>query len=364
MFKKATKSKQKLKLLLQAPSGGGKTYSSLLLASEIAKSEGKRVAVLDTENGSASLYADLFDFDVMELTDFSVNSYVKAMNSVKNIDDYSVLVIDSTTPEWEWVLNQVTNSSDRNKFTAWNKPSEYHEQFKKAILMFNKHLICTVRAKQEYAQTEGSDGKKKIEKLGLAPIQRDGFEYEFTTAFMIDTNNYAVASKDRTALFKHKGSFIINETVASELLEWLNNTPKQGQMEALQAIKEQMIKIEPTEYIALINEESGLASKISSNTELMCELKNYAMSLATDRGYKLNSDKTSFVKADEESAQIAEEDKVIDIYANPQTPADYQPPADDTYSATDKQTNLINILLRNLADINNVELKQYKADKY
>jgi len=292
MFIKATKSAQKLKLLLQGASGSGKTYSSLILATEIAKSTGKRIAFIDSENGSASLYADKFDFDVMELTDYSVNSYITALNQAKKSEDHSVVVIDSITQEWEWILDQV--SSSKVGYPAnWKQPSDMHNQFLKAILMFNKHLICTTRAKQDYSLQE-NNGKKSVQKLGLAPIQREGIEYEFTTAFMINSENKAEATKDRTSLFKNKGLFKIDEKTASTFLGWLNNTPVQEQLEYLQIAKENLATLTPDEYINYINNDIDV--KKISNTELVLELKKYAFDKATEQNYSINEDKTKFEK--------------------------------------------------------------------
>jgi AAA domain len=280
IFQKAVKSAQKLKLLLQGASGSGKTYSALILATEIAKSTGKRIAFIDSENGSASLYADKFDFDVMELKDYSVNSYITAFNQAKISDDHSVVILDSITQEWEWVLDQVS-ASTKGYPLNWKQPSELHSQFLKAILMFNKHLICTVRAKQDYSINE----QKKVQKLGLAPVQREGIEYEFTTAFMIDENNKATATKDRTSLFKNAGLFKINEATGKTFLDWLNNAPVQEQLDILQIAKETLQSKTPEQYIEYINNDSEI--KKISNAELVLELKKYAFDKAKEQGYEL-----------------------------------------------------------------------------
>lgn len=269
------------------------TFSSLILATEISKSTGKRIAFIDSENGSASLYADKFDFDVMELKDYSVHSYIKAMNEAMKSDDHSVVVIDSITQEWEWVLDQVSASTKGYPFN-WKQPSDMHNQFLKTILMFNKHLICTTRAKQDYSLQE-NNGKKSVQKLGLAPIQREGIEYEFTTAFMIDANNKAEATKDRTALFKDKGMFKITDNTAKIFIDWLNNKPAQEQLEILQIAKETLESLNPEEYIEYINNDSVV--KNISNAEILLELKKYSVEQASLKGYKLIDGK--FTKQDD-----------------------------------------------------------------
>lgn len=292
-IQKATKASQKLKLLLQGTSGSGKTYSSLILATEIAKKFNTKIIYVDTENGSASLYSDKFDFDVVELTNHSVNSYIETMQEIKNLPEYGVVVIDSITHEWNWVLEQVS-ASTKGYPQNWKAPTEAHDRFLKCILMFNKHLICTTRAKQSYETQDIGGGKKVVQKMGLAPIQREGIEYEFTTAFMIDSNNRAEVSKDRTGLFAKNELNIINKDTAKLLTDWLENSPTAEQLEFLQQAKETLDTTIPNTYIDYIN-NGELCRKIT-NAELLLELKEYSFDKATSQGYSINSNKTSFVK--------------------------------------------------------------------
>lgn len=289
MFKKATKSAQKLKLLLQGASGSGKTFSALILATEIAKSTGKRIAFIDSENGSASLYSDKFDFDVMELKDYSVDSYIQAMKEAEESSHHSVVVIDSMTHEWEWVKKQVdilANSTLKgNSYMAWSKGTELHNRFIKSILLFQKHLICTVRAKAEYETQENDKGKKSYIKIGLGAEMRNGIEYEFTSSFMIDQNNWCTADKDRTDIFKRREAFKITKEIGTLFLDWLNNKPAQEQIDILQKAKETLESKSPREYIEYINEDIEI--KEISNSELLLELKQYAFDKAVEQGYQL-----------------------------------------------------------------------------
>jgi KaiC/GvpD/RAD55 family RecA-like ATPase len=95
-FVKASKRQSKARIVITGPTGSGKTYSALSIASAL----GKRVAVIDTEQGSASLYSDQFDFDVLELTgDYHPQKYVEAIKSAASAG-YDVCVVDSITHEW------------------------------------------------------------------------------------------------------------------------------------------------------------------------------------------------------------------------------------------------------------------------
>lgn len=170
-FQKATKKKSKLRLTFDGPAGSGKTFSSLLLA----KNLGGRVALLDSERGSASKYANLFEFDTDDVGDFSPNTYVKKIEEAKG---YDVLIIDSLSHAWVGALEIVDREKD--KFgSGWRKVTPMHNKLVDAILTFPGHVITTMRSKMAYEQEKDANGKTVIRKLGLAPIQREGMEYEF-----------------------------------------------------------------------------------------------------------------------------------------------------------------------------------------
>lgn len=230
IFKKAQKSASKLKILLQGASGSGKTWSSLVLA----KSLGKKIAVIDTEKGSASLYADKFDFDVAEMSSpYEPEKFILAINEAEKAG-YDVIILDSISHEWQACLDLVTQIAkdkfSNNSYMAWSKVTPRHDKFVNAILQSNCHIIATTRAKTEYVTTS-SDGKKIAPtKIGMAGIQRDGLDYEFTVVFELTQSHLANATKDRTSLFDGK-DFIITEETGKELLKWLtiDPTPKENQ---------------------------------------------------------------------------------------------------------------------------------------
>lgn len=207
-FKKAERKQAKLRLALTGPSGAGKTYSALLIAGGI----GGKIAVIDTERGSASLYADLDglpEFDTLELNaPFSPEAYIEAIQDAERAG-YDILIIDSLTHEWNGkggvleIHDLVTRTKTKgNSYTAWGEVTPRHNAFIDAILQAKMHVICTMRSKSDFVLTENDKGKQVPKKVGLAPIQRDGLEYEFTVVLDIDKDgNYATASKDRTRLF-------------------------------------------------------------------------------------------------------------------------------------------------------------------
>ena len=226
-FKKATRLQIPLKLALTGPSGSGKTYSALLLARGLVGKKG-RIALIDTENRSASLYADLAgEFDTLEVSPpYTVDKYAEGVDAAIEAG-YDVLIIDSITHCWagEGGLLDQKNSLDarggrQNQYTNWAPITKLHEQFKGKILSSPIHIICTMRSKQDYVLEQNDKGKSAPRKVGMALIQRDGMEYEFTTVFDIAMNHEATASKDRTGLFDGK-YFKITGKTGKELLKWL-----------------------------------------------------------------------------------------------------------------------------------------------
>lgn len=224
-FQKATKKKSKLRLGLVGPSGSGKTYSALAIASGL----GSKVAVIDTERGSASLYADRFSFDVLELESFHPTKYVEAIHDAEKAG-YDVVVIDSLTHAWagkEGALELVDAAMKRqrtpNKFTAWGDVTPHHNALVDAMLQCRAHLIVTMRAKTEYVLEQDEHGKQRPRKVGMAAIQRDGMEYEFTIVGDLDLDHNYIITKSRVDFLDGKTINKPGPRLAADLLEWLNS---------------------------------------------------------------------------------------------------------------------------------------------
>lgn len=202
-LKKATKTQSKLRMAIFGPSGSGKTYSSLA----IAKGLGGKIAVIDTERGSASKYADKFDFDVIELETFAPQTYAEAIKFIES-QGYDLIIIDSLTHAWSGkggALEQVDNAAKRsgagNSYTAWRDVTPKHNEMIEAIVGSKCHIIATMRSKTEYVLESytGKNGQTKQapKKVGLAPIQRDGMEYEFDVVGEMNMENELIVSKSR-----------------------------------------------------------------------------------------------------------------------------------------------------------------------
>jgi AAA domain len=222
-LKKATRKQVKLRLNLSAPSGAGKTYSALLMAHGLC-GDWEKVAVIDTENNSASLYSHLGDFNVIDLQPpFTPEKYIEAINTCVNAN-MEVIIIDSSTHEWACLLEEnelLAQAKFRdNTWRAWSATTPRHDRFVAAVLNCNAHVITCTRSKTETVMGED----KKVKKVGMKDVQREGWEYELTVSLSIDRDTHmAIASKDRTELFEGKNPFIITKETGKLIADWCNS---------------------------------------------------------------------------------------------------------------------------------------------
>ena len=222
-FKKATKAAAKLRAAIFGPSGAGKTYTSLRVATGLAGEAG-RIAVIDTERGSASKYSDRFAFDVLELEDQTIQGYVDAIRLAAEAG-YSVLVIDSLSHGWQTLLEEVEKLAKAkyrgNTWSAWSEGTPLQRKLVQAILTFPGHVLATMRSKTEWTTVDDGRGKKSPQRVGLAPEQGKGVEYEFDLLVEISTEHIANVIKDRTGRFQDKLIEKPDERFGRELAAWL-----------------------------------------------------------------------------------------------------------------------------------------------
>lgn len=222
-FQKAKKEKIYLKVLLAGASGSGKSYSALKLATGIANKMGGRIAAIDTEAGRIRYYANEFDFDDLQLSEpYTPEKYIEAITQAVD-GGYSVLIIDSITHEWNYILDQVDKIPGTNSYTKWGKLTPRHNKFTEKMIQSPINIIATVRGKDAYVLEQDKNGKQVPKKVGLGYTQRDGLEYEYTVTFNIDqTNHVATAQKDNTHLFENKYE-MLTEKDGEALYEWANS---------------------------------------------------------------------------------------------------------------------------------------------
>jgi hypothetical protein len=189
---------------------------------------GKKIALIDTENSSASLYSDLVEFDTLDISPpYTVQKYQDAIRLAER-EGYDVIVVDSISHAWaaEGGLLSKKDSMDArggNSFTNFGVISKEHEVFKALLVNCKTHMICTMRSKQDYVIEQNEKGRSAPRKIGLAPIQREGMEYEFTTVLDVAMDHQAQASKDRTGLFGDNTAFKVTKETGEKLMTWLSS---------------------------------------------------------------------------------------------------------------------------------------------
>lgn len=239
LFKKASKQQARAKIAMTGPSGSGKTLSALRLAHGL----GGRVAVIDTENNSASLYSDKFGdwaYDVAVIPPpYTAAKYFAAIDEAIAAK-YDVLIIDSISHMWAGeggLLEQKSALDSRggNSYTNWNSITKIQERFKSILQNSPIHLIATMRSKQDYILETNSSGKQAPKKVGLAPIQREGMEYEFTVVFDIGMDHQFIVSKDRTSLFDGVVEMITEKT-GETIKNWLSDD-KSAESSAAESVR-------------------------------------------------------------------------------------------------------------------------------
>lgn len=227
MFQKASKKQTRLRMGVVGPAGSGKTMTAM----KIAKHIGNRIAFIDTEHGSASKYAgDVADFDVLNLTTFAPDKFVEALEAAGK-EGYDVVVIDSLSHAWmgkDGALEQVDKIAKRSQsgssFNAWRDVTPMHQRLVEAMLSYPGHLIVTMRSKTEYVLETNERGKQSPRKVGMAPVQRDGMEYEFDIVGDMDYDHNMIISKSRCTPIADKGLYPKpGKELAEEILAWLSD---------------------------------------------------------------------------------------------------------------------------------------------
>lgn len=220
-LRQAQRNAAKIRCALQGPSGSGKSMSALLLAFGLVN-DWSKIAVIDTENQSADLYAHLGNYNVLTLEKpYSPERYMKAIETCEEAG-MQVIIIDSLSHEWSssgGILEQHGNM-EGNSFTNWGKLTPRHNAFMQRLLHSPAHILATLRTKQDYVINSNSDGKVVPEKVGLKAVTRDDAEYEFTLVFSLDMEHMASCSKDRTGVFVTEPPFKIDAETGMKIKEW------------------------------------------------------------------------------------------------------------------------------------------------
>lgn len=223
-FKKAVKYDAKGRIALIGPAGAGKSMTMLKFARSLAGPAG-RIAALDTEHGSLSKYADQFEFDVIEPESFSPESFTEALSAAEQ-GGYAVFCCDSLSHFWMGkggALEFVDMAAKRHKdqMGGWKDFRPHERAMVDRMLASPCHVIVTMRTKTDYQEVTGSDGKKKRVKIGLAPVQREGFEYEFDLVGYMDDENTLIVDKTRCPAYSQQAYTKPGDKEFKPFVEWL-----------------------------------------------------------------------------------------------------------------------------------------------
>lgn len=227
-FKKATKEAAKLRLALFGVSGSGKTYTALRIATGL----GGKIAVIDTERNSACKYSDRFDFDVCNATKPSIENLKMFIEEAKS---YDILIIDSMTHAWLELLQEVEKIAKTkfggNTWSAWSEGTPKQMSLINALLDFPGHIIATMRTETNWTTTTNDKGKVVPVRVGEAPKQGKGIEYEFDMLMQISSEHDALVIKDRTGKFQDEVIPMPDENFGKSLGEWLKDGKKEEKKE-------------------------------------------------------------------------------------------------------------------------------------
>ena len=229
-FAPAKKEAVKLRMAIMGASGSGKTWTALLIAERLCELQGGKIAFLDTEGRSASLYADRFSFDVYDLSkDYNPERYIAGIHAAEQFG-YTVIVIDSFSHAWSGrggvldIVDEAGKKMGGNKFAGWSKGRPAHNDLVDTIINSDIHIIGTMRSKTDWVlETDERTGKAKPVKKGLAAVQSADFEYEFDVVVHLDMAHTLTISKSRCHSLQAETRFEDVIQVAMTLNDWMTD---------------------------------------------------------------------------------------------------------------------------------------------
>lgn len=256
----AVRSQVPLLIGLAGPSGGGKTYSALRLASGIQKATGGDIYGIDTESNRMLHYADKFKFRHLPfVAPFDPLSYLEAIRYCHE-KGAKVIVVDSMSHEHEGpggVLEMHAaevermakgdyQKAERVKMIAWAKPKQERRRLLNSLLQIPCHFIFCFRAKDKIKPVKGDEPKK----LGYMPIAGEEFVFEMTTCGLLLPNAGGVPTWNphedgeklmvklpeqfREMLLSHKGP--LDESLGERMAQWAAGVnPIDGYKQSLEA---------------------------------------------------------------------------------------------------------------------------------
>lgn len=276
-FKKAERKKVYLKVGISGASGSGKTFSALRVATGIAKKCGSRIAMISTEKTRSLYYGSEFDFDILELDDYTPETYMSAIDAAISAG-YEIIIIDSFTHCWQ-KLNELHSQIGGNSFTAWGRLKPRMKALTNKILSAPAHMLVLSRAKTDWAIDTNNGGKSAPTKLGVKADTVADFDYELTLAFMLNQNHLASVEngKDNTRLYSNNNFKVLDESDGEAMYEWANS----GTEYVAPPIVDPMITPEEEDELSTLQSDVISLCKAlggTKNDKLMTTLKKFSPS--------------------------------------------------------------------------------------
>jgi len=194
-FREVRRENVPLLLGVAGGTGSGKTMSALLLARGI--SGGQPFAFIDTENGRAKHYADLFpEMRHAEIhAPFRPQKYAEAIHA--GAAQFPVVVVDSMSHEWagdggclDW-HDEIAGGDPRKNLSAWIEPKKAHKRMVTGLLQEAAHVIMCFRAEPKVEQVRVNGKWEIVPKPsvtgldGWIPIAEKMLPYELTASFLL-----------------------------------------------------------------------------------------------------------------------------------------------------------------------------------
>ena len=277
-FKKAVREDVWLKIGISGTSGSGKTYSALRVATGLAAKCGSDIAFISTEKSRTLYYADRFNYDVLELEEYTPEDYINAINEAVRAG-YKIIIIDSLSHGWQ-ALNDMHQKMSGNSFQNWGKLKPRWQNLMRTILQCPANVFVLSRAKTEWSM-EDKNGRSVPTKVGLGTEGDKQQDYEYTISFMLQQGTHVASvdngGKDNTGLYDGRYD-VLTEKDGEKLYEWANSgaVPSKLSIATMEAAIEAPLDAED-ELKAIKKEIIDLCGKLggTKNETLMATLKTY-----------------------------------------------------------------------------------------
>jgi hypothetical protein len=293
--RKASRKKAKMRIGIAATAGAGKTMGALLVAFGLT-GDWEKVGLIDTERGSGELYVNHpvpgtnivigeFLYSAVE-PPYTVAKYIESQKALEAAG-CEVIIHDSLSHAWAGAGGLLDKqgrvaAKTGNSYTAWREVTPEHNLFVDTMLGSPSHIIATMRSKTEYVLETNDKGKQTPRKIGMAPVQREGMDFEFTVMLDVDASHTASATKDRTSLFDGE-FFRLHPDVGKKMLAWLNSGAEPAPVQPVQR-EEPLTPFEPDPLDALRERVAAVIQTLDRQTtpDAVAKVQRLAAGLLAD----------------------------------------------------------------------------------